>query len=210
MLFKSDFAHTRTDDVLRLQVNLKWMKWHWKWEHQHLPVCHTIHESCNPKECQQTLCFCYQSHFMQQLLMQYGNHVTCLNATNRTTDYSLPLFFLVVKTTINYTTAGVFVWCSLKRQHALARLCLFSRIGVKTTPHNTGWSDCCQAEISAIQDIFPESEITLTFITSKLGKGGWNGKKMVHLQTKKLHSWTISEESQTQILKINVTKPTAL
>lgn len=61
------------------------------------------------KECDKTLLFCCQSRFMAELLTQYGNNVTCLDATNKTTDYSLPLFFLVVKTSTNYIVAEVFV-----------------------------------------------------------------------------------------------------
>lgn len=54
---------------------------------------HVNVENLLAKECQQTLLFSYQSHFMQQLLTQYGNNVTCLDATNRTTDNNLLLFF---------------------------------------------------------------------------------------------------------------------
>nr|XP_047141535.1 uncharacterized protein LOC105847166 isoform X2 [Hydra vulgaris] len=53
--------------------------------------------------------FVYQSEEMQRLLKMYGNEITLLDATYKTTKYSLPLFFLVVKTNVDYQTVGTFV-----------------------------------------------------------------------------------------------------
>ncbi|XP_065067585.1 uncharacterized protein LOC135693125 [Rhopilema esculentum] len=45
--------------------------------------------------------FIYQSAEQRRLLSRYGNEISFLDATYRATRYTLPLFFLVVKTNVN-------------------------------------------------------------------------------------------------------------
>ncbi|KAH8029195.1 hypothetical protein HPB51_023760 [Rhipicephalus microplus] len=60
-------------------------------------------------ECEDTSLFCFQTKFMRSMLKKYGGSLVCLDATHKTSDYALPLFFLVVKTPSGYTPAGVFI-----------------------------------------------------------------------------------------------------
>ncbi len=53
--------------------------------------------------------FVYQSDQQRRLLSRYGNEIAFLDATYRTTRYTLPLFFLVVKTNVDYQVVGAFV-----------------------------------------------------------------------------------------------------
>ncbi|XP_057305696.1 uncharacterized protein LOC130644203 [Hydractinia symbiolongicarpus] len=46
--------------------------------------------------------FVYQSKVMQRLYRRYASQLILLDATYRTTKYALPLYFLVVKTNVNY------------------------------------------------------------------------------------------------------------
>lgn len=46
---------------------------------------------------------------MKVLLVKYGRRVDCLDATNKTTDYALPLFFNVVQTLAGYMVKGAFI-----------------------------------------------------------------------------------------------------
>ena len=55
------------------------------------------------------LLFVYQEPWQKRLLERYGNELSLLDATYRTTRYALPLFFLVVKTNVDYQVVGVFV-----------------------------------------------------------------------------------------------------
>ena len=48
------------------------------------------------------LCFVYQSKHMQRLYRMYGKHLVLLDATHKVCKYSLPLFFLVVQTNVNF------------------------------------------------------------------------------------------------------------
>lgn len=60
-------------------------------------------------EYMETLLFCYQSKFMGEIMAKYGSNLALIDATNKTTDYALPLFFIVVKTSIGYMIAGIFI-----------------------------------------------------------------------------------------------------
>ncbi len=53
--------------------------------------------------------FVYQSNEQKRLLLRYGNEISFLDATYRTTRYTLPLFFLVVKTNVDYQVVAAFV-----------------------------------------------------------------------------------------------------
>ncbi|KAH6932621.1 hypothetical protein HPB50_008190 [Hyalomma asiaticum] len=112
------------------------------------------------KQCDRTLLFCYKSRSTAQLLKQYGNNVTCLHATNKSTDYSLPLLYLVVKTPTNYMVAGVFV------VQYETTACISEELSVFKS-----WNpeyllkyfmvDFCQAEASSLSEVFPQSEVML-------------------------------------------------
>ena len=53
--------------------------------------------------------FVYQSNETQRLQRRYPSTLLLLDATYRTTKYSLPLYFLVVQTNVNYQVAAVIV-----------------------------------------------------------------------------------------------------
>lgn len=53
--------------------------------------------------------FVYQNGWQKRLLSIYGNEMVLLDATYRTIQYPLPLFFLVVKTNTSYQVVGLFV-----------------------------------------------------------------------------------------------------
>ena len=45
----------------------------------------------------------------QDLLTQYGNTITLMDATYKTTRYELPLFFITVRTNVGYSVVAEFV-----------------------------------------------------------------------------------------------------
>ena len=53
--------------------------------------------------------FVCQSKWQKYLLQRYGNELILLHATYKTTRYSLPLFFLTVKTKVDYQIISTFV-----------------------------------------------------------------------------------------------------
>ena len=60
----------------------------------------------NPED---SFLFVFQSKLQQRLLSGYGHELAFLDATYRTTRYAIPLFFLVVKTNVDYQIAATFI-----------------------------------------------------------------------------------------------------
>ena len=56
----------------------------------------------------QKLLFFHQSKEQKRLMRKYGNHIGLLDATYKTTRYAIPLFFVLVKTNVDYQIAGSF------------------------------------------------------------------------------------------------------
>jgi len=51
--------------------------------------------------------FIFQSPQMQRLYRRYGPNIVLLDATHKTSKYSLPLYFLVVQTNVNYQVCRI-------------------------------------------------------------------------------------------------------
>ncbi|XP_052227356.1 uncharacterized protein LOC127842079 [Dreissena polymorpha] len=104
--------------------------------------------------------FVYQSFGMKTLLERYGNTMTLLDATYRTTKYHLPLFFLVVKTNVDYQVVACFIpeeENSVSEQEALQII----------KDHNPNWSpkhfmtDMDEREMHAMRSLFPGGLLVL-------------------------------------------------
>ena len=50
-----------------------------------------------------------QEDWQKELLVRYGNTVTLMDATYKTTKYSIPLFFVCVKTNVLYSVVAEFI-----------------------------------------------------------------------------------------------------
>ena len=93
---------------------------------------------------------------MKHLLKTYGNEICLLDATYETTRYALPLFFMVVKTNVDYEVVGAFVCEGEGTENIMSAL-------KKLKSWNPDWSplysmvDCCSEEINAIEALFPGS-----------------------------------------------------
>ena len=61
------------------------------------------------EEDDEDIIFAHQTKDQRRLLERYGNEISMLDATYKTTKYSLPLFFVVVKTNVDYQIVGSFV-----------------------------------------------------------------------------------------------------
>ena len=57
----------------------------------------------------QKFLFVHQTTWQRRLLSKYGNDICLLDATYKTTWYALPLFFLAVKTNVDYQVVASFV-----------------------------------------------------------------------------------------------------
>ena len=91
---------------------------------------------------------------MKRLLKIYGNEICLLDATYKTTRYALPLFFMVVKTNVDYEVVGAFVCDGKGTETIMSALKILKSC-------NPDWSplysmvDCCSEEINVIEALFP-------------------------------------------------------
>ncbi len=56
-----------------------------------------------------TLLWVHQEEWQRDLLVKFGNTITLINATYKTTKYEVPVFFLSVKTNVNYIVVAEFI-----------------------------------------------------------------------------------------------------
>lgn len=102
----------------------------------------------------------HQSKWQQELLARYGNTISLIDATYKTTKYDLALFFICVKTNVGYSVVAEFVVQSETAEsisEALAKLKLW----------NPNWCplyfmcDYSEAELVALEEVFPETIVYL-------------------------------------------------
>ena len=86
-------------------------------------------------------------------MARYGNELSLLDATYRTTRYALPLFFVVVKTNVDYQVVGVFVSESETQEIIEEALSILKGWNPEWNPLYF-MTDYCQEEIGAIKKIF--------------------------------------------------------
>jgi len=100
------------------------------------------------------LLFCHQTQWQQQLLLRYGAEICLLDATYKTSRYALPLFFVCVKTNVNYTVVASFVVQYEDTSSIAEALSLIQHWNPNWCPRN--WMvDFCEAEINALESVFP-------------------------------------------------------
>ena len=106
------------------------------------------------KKCsRQTMMFVHQTKWQGRLLNRYGNDICLLDATYKTTRYALPLFFLAVRTNVDYQVVGSFAVqdeCTDTIKEAIGILKKWN----PTWKPKFFMTDCCQEEITAIEDTF--------------------------------------------------------
>ena len=100
--------------------------------------------------------FVYQSKWQRRLLLRYGNELALLDATYRTTRYALPLFFLVVKTNIDYQIVANFV-CENETTEAITEALVFIKKWNPSFQPKFFMTDYSNEEINALESVFPGS-----------------------------------------------------
>ena len=94
----------------------------------------------------------YQSEWQKQLLAKYGS-LCLMDATYRTTRYALPLFFLCVRTNVDYAVVATFVIQSEDTSSIIEALSIIKNWNENWKP-NAFMVDCCEAEIKALDSVF--------------------------------------------------------
>lgn len=84
----------------------------------------------------------------------YGQHICLLDATYRTCRYSLPIFFICVRTNVCYLVVGVFVTQTETTAAVSEALGVIKGWNPSWSPDNF-MVDFCQVEIAALGEVFP-------------------------------------------------------
>ncbi|KAK3083109.1 hypothetical protein FSP39_014287 [Pinctada imbricata] len=116
--------------------------------------------------------FLYQSSWQKRLLNLYGNELCLLDATYRTTKYAIPLFFLCVKTNVDYSVVAVFA-CQSENSHTIAKaLRLIKEWNPNWNPKHF-MTDLCEAELNAIATCFPDCHSFICDFHREQAWGRW-------------------------------------
>lgn len=108
----------------------------------------------------QNLLYIHQEKWQRNLLQRYGNTMVLMDATYKTTKYELPLFLVTVKTNVGYSIVADFVVQSESAQEICEALKVLSDWNPQWKPAFF-MTDYCEAEISAIESVFPECKVYL-------------------------------------------------
>ncbi|XP_065682326.1 uncharacterized protein LOC124811828 [Hydra vulgaris] len=107
-----------------------------------------------------SLLFVYQSEWQCKLVRRYGNEMFLLDATYKTTRYVLPVFFLVVKTNVDYQIVGCFITENETKRAICEALRVFKKMNVNLSP-SFCMTDYCNEEIDALEEIFPGCKVLI-------------------------------------------------
>lgn len=98
--------------------------------------------------------FVHQTANQKRLMERYGNEICLLDATYKTSQYALPLFFVAVPTNTRYQVIASFILSSETTECISRALSILSSWNPTWKPAN--WmTDCCQAEITSVETVFP-------------------------------------------------------
>jgi hypothetical protein len=98
--------------------------------------------------------YVHQTRWQQKLLERYGNEICLLDATYRTTRYSLPLYFLCVPTNVNYVTVATFIVESEDTPSLHEALSVLKAWNLNWRPAYF-MCDYALEEINALESVFP-------------------------------------------------------
>lgn len=103
----------------------------------------------------------HQTKWQRELLEKYGGEICLLDATYKTSRYALPTFFLCVKTNVDYCIVASFV---VQLENASAIWEALNVVHDWNPTWNPGFFmvDFCEAEINAIERLFPGKNNQLT------------------------------------------------
>ena len=109
---------------------------------------------------EETLLYIQQEDWQKELVTRYGNTVTLMDATYKTTKYSIPLFVVCVKTNVSYSVVAEFIIQSETTD------CINEALSILKS-WNPKWelefyiTDYPDVEIAAVNKLFPKTQVYL-------------------------------------------------
>ena len=109
-----------------------------------------------PLSTTQLFLFVHQSANQKRILEKHWHEIYLLDATYKTTKYSIPLFFLAVKTNVDYQIAGSFP-VQDETTDAISEAIAILKSWNNNWKSLAFMTDNCDEEINAIEEHFPGS-----------------------------------------------------
>ena len=100
------------------------------------------------------LLFVHQAKWQRRLMERYGNEISLLDATHKTTRYAMPLFFVAVKTNADYQVVASFV-VQDETASSVEEALKVIKEWCPTWHPNAFMVDYSEIEINAISKVFP-------------------------------------------------------
>jgi hypothetical protein len=98
--------------------------------------------------------FVYQNSNMRRLYRRYGGDTILLDATYRVCKYAVPLFFLVVKTNVNFQVVAAIMSQYESKEAIIEALSIVKDWNPDIKPRNA-MVDFAAEEIGALEEVFP-------------------------------------------------------
>ncbi len=137
------------------------------------------------EETKSTFLFVHQDHRQQKILQTFGEMVL-LDATYKTSKYSLPLFLVVVRTNIGYVPVAEFI-VETETQLSIAEALSMIKSWMIESGHD--WMpkhfmvDYSDVEYQAIHSVFPDAKIYLCIFHAKQAWLRWSRQGRFHNDT---------------------------
>lgn len=132
--------------------------------------------------------FVHQEKWQRDLIKRYGNHVCLLDATYKTTMYALPLFFVCVKTNLDYQVVAEFIVENETGDSISEALRIIYNWNNDFWAPRFFMTDYSEAEINAIEDVFDNCTVYICDFHREQAWGRWIKRKD--------HNLSIEEQKQ--------------
>ncbi|PFX15826.1 hypothetical protein AWC38_SpisGene19934 [Stylophora pistillata] len=103
---------------------------------------------------QQNFLFVHQEEWQQRLLQRYGSELVFMDVTYKTTKYAIPLFFICVRTNVDYKVAAEFM-TQYEDQWSISEALVISKSWNPLWQPNYFMVDFSTVEIGPIEEQFP-------------------------------------------------------
>lgn len=120
----------------------------------------TVNIIGSSNQCKQTLLLVHQEQWQKNLLLKYGNNISLIDATYKTTRYDIALFFVCVKTNVGYSVVAEFVIQDETAEKIEEALKILMQWNPQWKP-KFFMSDYSEAELLAIEKCFPSTKVFL-------------------------------------------------
>lgn len=110
------------------------------------------------QEFEQSLILIHQTLWQKEILTKYGNTMTLIDATYKTTKYDIPLFFITVRTNSGYTVVAEFIVQMETATHIQEALKILKKWNPNWNPRYI-MCDYSEAEITAMEAAFPTTTV---------------------------------------------------